>query len=367
MNVVVACDSFKGTISSLRICELAERAADGFCKLTAIPIADGGEGTVDCFMYALGSGARRVSVEIKDLYMRPVTASYCLCGDTAVIETASAAGLDPNRLQVAQATTYGLGQLVLSALDNGARDIIIGLGGSGTNDCGIGMAAALGARFKDIDGNDVPLCGQCLSRIEKVDVSALDPRLRFCRVRAACDVDNVLFGPGGAAYVFAPQKGADADCVAMLDSGMRSFAKIIMRDFGIDISHDHGSGAAGGLGAAVKFFLGGELVSGIDLSLDAAGFDAAAADADLIITGEGCVDMQSLSGKAPYGVARRCVGKRVVCLCGKKGDGFEHLLDNGISEIICINPDGVDFDTAAKNCEKYMYLTLKKLISDGER
>lgn len=366
MKVVVACDSFKGTVSSLRICELAERAAGGSCALTAIPIADGGEGTVDCFMYALGPQARRISVEVHDLYMRPVTASFCLCGRTAVLETASVAGLDPNRLQVAQATTYGLGQLILSALDSGARDIIIGLGGSGTNDCGMGMAAALGARFTAADGAEVPLCGEGLAAVDKVDISALDPRLRSCRVRAACDVDNVLYGPKGAAYVFAPQKGADACCVDMLDLGMRRFAEVIRRDFGSDIAHAPGSGAAGGLGSAVKFFLGGELVSGIDLSLDAAGFDAAVKDADLVITGEGCVDSQSLRGKAPYGVARRCEGKRVVCLCGKKGEGCEALLSAGISQIVCINPDGTDYAAAAENCEEYMYRTLKKLISDCE-
>ncbi len=346
-SCVVVSDSFKGSLESRQICDIARACAaedlSGW-RVHALPVADGGEGTVDSMLAACGG--ERVACTVSGPYGDPVPAAFGLLADTgsgsgatAVVETAQAAGLPlaqaAGRLDPLAASTYGVGELAAAALSRGARHVVVGLGGSATNDGGCGAAAALGVRFLDDRGRAFVPAGGTLRRIARIDASAARERLAGVRVTAMCDVDNPLAGPQGAAAVFAPQKGADARAVRELDAGLAHLVDVVERDAGVDIRDLPGAGAAGGMGGGLVAFLGADLRPGIECVLDAAGFDVMLRDADLVVTGEGRIDAQTLSGKVVAGVARRArrAGVPVVALAGAIDPALdaEALRDLGVT------------------------------------
>lgn len=310
-KIVIASDSFKGSLSSLQVAESVAAAIAGElpgCEIVKVGIADGGEGTVEAVVG--GTGGRLVRKVVSDPLMRPVEAVYGVLPDgrTAVIEAAAASGLtllDHSERNPLRTTTYGTGELIMDALAGGCRRFVIGIGGSATNDGGTGMLSALGFRFLDRSGNVLAGVGENLGKIASVDSSGVPVCVREAVFTVACDVDTPFCGPAGAARVFAPQKGASPEMVERLDEGMRSFACVILSSVGVDVASSPGAGAAGGLGGAFKAFLGAELRSGVDLVLDAVGFDRILEGADLVITGEGKIDSQTARGKAPAGVLKR--------------------------------------------------------------
>ena len=275
--------------------------------------------------------------------MRPVESAFGITGDgvTAVIEMASASGI---QLVTAEeknpwiTTTFGTGELIHAALDRGCRDIILGIGGSATNDCGMGMAAALGVKFLDASGNMVMQGGGMLDEVATVDMSGLDERIKDTKIMVACDVTNPLTGPEGASHVYGPQKGADPEMVNKLDSNLKQFAVLIREQLGKDVGEIPGAGAAGGLGAGLIAFLDGELAKGVSIVAAKTGLDAAAARADIVITGEGGIDFQTQFGKTPYGVAQvaKKHGKPVIAVAGTVGDGVDELYSKGIDAVISI-------------------------------
>ena len=311
---VVVSDSFKGTVSSREICAIAQQVIPRHfpaCEVVCIPVADGGEGTVDCFVQAMG--AQRVGVTVTNALGEKSAAAYARLGELAIIEMAAAAGLPQvGALRCpGTATTYGVGELIAHAVDSGCRKILLGLGGSATNDGGCGCAAALGVGFLDADGQSFVPVGDTLGRIVRIDTAEAEALLRSVEITVMCDVTNPLYGPTGAAYVFAPQKGADAEKVKSLDAGLRHFGDVIRSQYGLDVSAMPGAGAAGGMGAGCVALLGGTIQSGIDAVLDVTGFDRQLEGADLVITGEGRIDSQSADGKVVSGVARRTRAKGV--------------------------------------------------------
>lgn len=299
-KIVVVPDSFKGTMSSVEVCDIMEKGIKNIyprAQVVKIPIADGGEGTVDAFLsYDRGE---KVKVRVKDPLLRDIDSFYGILPDgTAVIEMAAASGLPlvENEKNPCLTTTYGTGQLIKAALDKGCRSFIIGVGGSATNDGGIGMAAALGVRFTDSEGKEISLTGAGLGALQHIDASGIDVRLAQCEISVACDVKNPLYGENGAAYVFAPQKGADAPKVELLDNNLRHYSEVIMKCMHKEIHGVPGAGAAGGLAAGLLAFTPARLAPGIELIMDYIDFEKAISDAELIITGEGKIDGQSLAG-----------------------------------------------------------------------
>ena len=322
-KVVVASDSFKGCLSSWQVADAVEKgihdALPG-CDVVKLAVADGGEGSMDALMTTLGG--KPVRLMVSGPLGRPVEAEYAWIDDsTAVIEMARASGLTllaPEERNPLLASTYGTGQLIADALGKGCRRFMICIGGSATNDAGTGMLEALGYRFMDSAGNILKGCGEALGRISSIDVSNVHPALTESEFIVACDVNSPFCGPDGAAHVYGPQKGASPEMVEHLDKGMRHFARIIFQVTGVDVTDMPGAGAAGGLGGALKAFLTAEISRGADMVLDAVHFDDAIKDADLVITGEGRIDSQTLAGKLPYVVARRAAVQNipVVALCG---------------------------------------------------
>ena len=333
---VVVSDSFKGTVSSREICAIAQQVIPRHfpaCEVVCIPVADGGEGTVDCFIQAMG--AQRVEVTVTNALGEKSAAAYARIGELAIIEMAAAAGLPQvGALRCpGTATTYGVGELIAHAAHSGCRKILLGLGGSATNDGGCGCAAALGVRFYDADGQSFVPVGDTLGRIARIDTAKADELLRSVEITVMCDVTNPLYGPTGAAYVFAPQKGADAEKVKSLDAGLRHFGDVIRSQYGLDVSAMPGAGAAGGMGAGCVALLGGTIQSGIDAVLDVTGFDRQLEGADLVITGEGRIDSQSADGKVISGVARRTRAKGVplIAIAGGIADSAGAVYDIGVS------------------------------------
>ena len=350
---IVISDSFKGSLPSRDICAIARERIPLFfpaCEVRALNVADGGEGTVDCFLDSCG-GERVLVSGVQNPYGEPIDAAYGLLPDgTAVVEMAAAAGLPlvAGRKNPCITTTYGVGQLITDALARGARRIVLGLGGSATNDGGCGCAAALGVGFLDADGQSFVPVGDNLGRIARIDTAEAAALLRSVEITVMCDVTNPLYGPTGAAYVFAPQKGADAEKVKSLDAGLRHFGDVIRSQYGLDVSARPGAGAAGGMGAGCVALLGAELRRGIEVVLDVVGFDALLADADLVITGEGRIDAQSTHGKVVGGVARRAHarGVPVFAIVGDVGDDAYGAYNAGVSAIFSINRLAVPRDEA---------------------
>ncbi|OMI25124.1 glycerate kinase [Bacillus haynesii] len=346
MKIVIAPDSFKESMTSL---EAARSIEKGFkavlpdAEYVNIPVADGGEGTVQALVDATGGDI--VHQTVTGPLGKPVKAAYGLLGDgkTAVIEMAEASGLHlvpPGQRNPLLTTTRGTGELILDAAEKGVSTIIIGLGGSATNDGGAGMAAALGAKFLNRDGEEIENSGGALAEIAKIDVSGLNPKLKHIQFEAACDVDNPLTGPRGASAVFGPQKGANSEMTALLDQNLKHYAAAVKAELGCEIDSIPGAGAAGGLGAGLCAFLNAELKSGVDIVLDTLSFSERIKGADLVITGEGKIDGQTVSGKTPAGVAKRARSENipVIAFAGSLGEGCELVYDIGISALFSIVP-----------------------------
>jgi glycerate kinase len=322
VRVLVAPDKFKGSLTAGAAGDAIAaglRLAQPRLEVLLAPVADGGDGTVDA---AVAAGFQRVTTTVTGPIGQPVVSGYALREETAVIELAEASGLRrlPNgRTAPLTATTFGTGELIRAALERGARRVVVGVGGSATSDGGVGMAQALGVRFLNRRGEDVGPGGAALRDLETISVDGLDPRVRSAELIVASDVQNPLLGPSGAAAVYAPQKGADASDVAELEKGLGTLASVVARQFGVDLAAMPGAGAAGGAGGGAVAFLGARIVSGIDYLLDLIGLPELLRSADLVITGEGSLDEQTLHGKAPAGVAAaaRAAGKEVVAVCGR--------------------------------------------------
>ena len=365
---VVVSDSFKGTVSSREICEIAQRVIPRHfpaCEVVCIPVADGGEGTVDCFIQAMG--AQRVEVTVTNALGEKSAAAYARIGELAIIEMAAAAGLPQvGALRCpGTATTYGVGELIAHAVDSGCRKILLGLGGSATNDGGCGCAAALGVRFYDADGQSFVPVGDTLGRIARIDTAEAEALLRSVEITVMCDVTNPLYGPTGAAYVFAPQKGADAEKVKSLDAGLRHFGDVIRSQLGIDVSRMPGAGAAGGMGAGCVALLGGTIQSGIDAVLDVTGFDRQLEGADLVITGEGRIDSQSADGKVISGVARRTRAKGVplIAIAGGIADSAGAVYDIGVSAMFSTDRAALPVDMLGARSPGDYEATLSDIMS----
>ncbi len=363
-KVIIAPDSFKGSLSSFQVCRIIEdvlRNKYESLNCVCMPVADGGEGTVDTYLYNLGG--EKITLTVRNPVGDEVEAYYARIDEsTAVIEMAQASGItliDP--LAPMKADTYGTGQLILSALDKGIRNIIIGIGGSGTTDCGTGCIKALGGRFLDKNGKEVRQGGEGLVDIETVDLSGLDERVGKCSFTVLCDVTNPLYGKNGAAFVFAPQKGAGAEEIKTLDNGLRHFAQKVRDELGEDNAEAEGAGAAGGLGYALMTFLGAGMKSGIDNILDMCRFEEKIYNADLIITGEGKMDMQSLSGKVPFSVAKRAKGVRTVAVVGINEVDPSVAEEMGIDEIIQTNPEHLPFNEILPHCEEMLRNAVNKI------
>ncbi len=355
MKIVIAPQSFKGSISAL---DAARAMEEGVLRVlpdaeaVLVPVADGGDGTLETLVEATGGEVR--STTVTGPIGKPVAAEWGALGDgqTAVIEMARTSGLallsleerDPLR-----ATTYGLGEVLREALDAGFRSFIVGIGGSATNDGGAGMAQALGVRLLDEAGNDLPPGGAELADLRRIDTAGLDERVVGARFSVACDVSNPLTGPEGASAVYGPQKGATRDMVERLDAALANFAKVVERDIGTSIEAVPGSGAAGGLGGGMMAFLGGSLRAGVDIVLDHVGLDEKLEGADLVITGEGQIDFQTVYNKAPIGVARRSKqrGIPVLAVCGALGKGFESVHAEGIDAVVSILSAPMTLDEAS--------------------
>lgn len=348
MHVVIAPDSYKGSLSAIGVADAMQLGILRVfpeASVDKVPIADGGEGTVVALVAATNGAVFKntVSGPLGD----PVEAEWGMFGDgkTAVVEMAAASGLPlllkPDRRDVLRACTWGTGELVRAALDKGAERIIIGIGGSATNDGGMGFARALGAKFRDASGADLPPGGAALANLVSIDLSGMDPRLAKTEILVACDVDNPLCGPRGASAVFGPQKGADPEKVAQLDAALGHYAGIAAAATGkTQVAETPGAGAAGGLGAALLYFADAELMPGVSLVLSATNFDARVRKADLVFTGEGRTDFQTVFGKAPVGVAGAAKkhGKPVVCIAGGLGNGANDVYDHGIDVLASITP-----------------------------
>lgn len=357
MKVVIAPDSFKESLSAKQVsAAIYEGLARVWCDATffCVPVADGGEGTVEALIDA--TEGKRVTVTVKDPRMRAVTACYGILGDrrTAVIEMAAASGLDhleANERNPKRTTSYGTGELIRDALDQGIERLIVGLGGSATNDAGIGMLAALGARFLDHNGHSITLDGAGLSQLVEIDIRGLDPRLGNCDILVACDVDTPLCGEYGASAVFGPQKGASAADVALLDTALARFGALTRTLTGRDVASEAGSGAAGGMGAALLGYTNARLKPGVDLVLDAVGLAKLVADADLVFTGEGRIDFQSVRGKAPVGVARlaKRFGVPVVALAGCTGKSYQAVYECGIDAVFAAVPGAMPLQQALRD------------------
>ncbi len=324
MKIVIAPDSYKESLTAL---EVATEIEAGFrevfpdAKYVKLPMADGGEGTVAAMVDA--TGGRRVEVVVTGPLGEPVVACYGLTGDgnTAIIEMAAASGralVPPALRNPWKTTSFGTGELVKAALDAGVNHLIIGIGGSATNDGGAGMLQALGVKLLDLSGREIGFGGGKLANLDHIDISGMDVRLKSCRIEAACDVNNPLTGPKGASAVFGPQKGATPEMVAALDTNLIRYASVINRDLGVRVESVPGAGAAGGMGAALLAFLDAQLRPGIEIVMEAVGLEAAVQDADLVITGEGRIDSQTIHGKTPIGVARMAkrFGKPVIGIAG---------------------------------------------------
>ena len=345
MKIVIAPDSFKESLSALQVAAAIEagfRAVFPDADYRKLPVADGGEGTVRAMIDA--TGGRRVEHVVTGPLGEPVQAFYGHIegagaeGALAVIEMAAASGLElvpPTRRDPLVTTSRGTGELIGLALDSGARRFVLGVGGSATNDGGAGMLQALGARLLDAEGRALGPGGASLARLARIDVSGLDPRLQASQFHIACDVDNPLAGPRGASAVFGPQKGATPQMVAQLDAALAHYGALIARDFGREVADMPGAGAGGGIAAAMVVFLDGHLRPGLEIVAEAVGLDAAVRDADLVITGEGRIDGQTLSGKTPMGVARVAArhGKPVLAIGGGLAPDAGAVLEQGIEAV----------------------------------
>ncbi|MCR5288452.1 MAG: glycerate kinase [Treponema sp.] len=363
---IVIPDSFKGTMSAIEICDIMTKAIHTVfpeCTVESVPIADGGEGTVDCFMYALNS--KKIMVSTTGPYGEKIEAYYTRIGNKAIMEMACCAGLplvgdnkDPSKT-----TTFGLGTLILHAIQNGCTEIVIGLGGSCTNDGGTGVARALGTTFYTSEGKIFNPKSDEFTSIAHIDNSKTEKLLSNIQITAMCDIDNPLCGPIGASAMFGPQKGASKDMVAILDKNLDALSSIIYKDLHKDVKEIPGAGAAGGMGAGIVAFLGGKLKSGIETVLDTVHFNTLLQGTDIVFTGEGKIDAQSFHGKVISGIANRTKAAHIplTVIAGDIGDDIpEDVYDRGISGIFTINRKALPY----KELKSYSPEYLKKTMLD---
>lgn len=357
MKIITAIDSFKGSMTSLEVASAFEKGVKKIfpnAEVLKFSIADGGEGTVQSLID--GGKGEIINIKVKNPLMKEIDSFYGIIKDKkiAVIEMAAASGLplipfeDRNPLNT---TTYGTGELILDGLKRGCRDFIIGIGGSATNDGGIGMLAALGYNFLDINGKSLDPIGKNLINIKSIDISNANPLLKECNFLIACDVDNPLFGERGAAFVYGPQKGATPEIVKELDLGLQNYALVVLNTFGIDIGTFPGAGAAGGLGGGFLGFLNGTLKPGIDIIIETIELEKHIQNADLIITGEGRIDFQSIMGKTPIGVSK--LGKKhnipVIAIAGSITDDAGVVHNYGIDAMFSIINSPISLENALKS------------------
>jgi len=341
MKVLIAMDSFKGNFDSLTVAGIVERGIRKVYKdatIDKVAIADGGEGTVDAIVKTLNGRYERI--EVTGPMGSKVIAKYGIVdGNTAVIEMAEASGLalvPENERNPLRASTYGTGELILDAINKGCTRIIMGIGGSATNDGGTGMARALGARFLDSEGKELDEGGGSLDSLARIDISGMNEKIASTEFIVACDVTNPLYGEKGASAVFGPQKGADSEMVKTLDNNLRHYSEIVKRDLGIDVANEPGTGAAGGLGYGLMVFCKARLTKGIEMVLDTIKIENRMKDVDVVITGEGRVDGQTVFGKVPVGIAARAkkFGKPVFAIAGFMDEGADLVYDHGIDAVM---------------------------------
>ena len=371
MKIVIAPDSYKESLSAL---EVASAIEQGFREIwpnaeyVKLPVADGGEGTVEAMVAA--TTGRIVDVDVTGPLGEPVTAFYGLSGDerTAFIEMAAASGLEQVPVALRdplKTTSWGTGELIRHALDAGVDHIIIGLGGSATNDGGAGMVQALGAKLLDARHNEIGKGGAALDALAQIDISQLDPRLAACRIEVACDVTNPLTGKEGASAVFGPQKGATAETIDRLDTALAHYAQIIARDLDVDVLELAGGGAAGGMGAALYAFCGAQLRRGIEIVTDALQLDACVADADLVITGEGRIDSQTIHGKVPVGVAKvaKRYNKPVIGIAGSLTADVGIVHEHGLDAVFSVIYTVCTLEDALKNAAENVRMTARNVAA----
>jgi len=367
MKIIFAPDSFKGTFSSSEIIEYLEKGAKKYfdnLEVVKVPIADGGEGTVDAIISA--TGGKYLQCNVTGPLGDKVNAKYGLVNDIAVIEMAEASGItlvDTDKRNPLFTTTYGTGELILEALNQGAKEIIIGIGGSATNDGGIGMAQALGVHFYDKQGNEVGLGGQYLEKINSISLKDLDDRFKNIKITVICDVTNPLTGPCGATYVYGPQKGGSKEILDRLEEGMTNYKHVIEKELNIKLNDIPGTGAAGGLGAALVAFLGGKLKPGIETILDLVQFESLAKDADLVITGEGRLDGQSIFGKVPTGIGKRCknLKAKVIVIAGSVGEEVDKVYNYGIDAIFSTIDKPITLEEALNNSNELLVQAIDRM------
>lgn len=370
MRIVIAPDSFKGSLSSKEAAdamELGIRKVISEADIVKIPIADGGEGTVLTLVKTLGGEI--IKTKVIGPLGETIESYYGVLNDkeTAIIEIANASGLTlvpPEKKNPMLTTSYGTGQLIKTALDSGVKKIVIGLGGSATNDGGVGMAQALGVKFIDKDGRDVGFGGGQLSKIQKIDMSAIDKRIEEVTIQAACDVDNPLCGPNGASFIYGPQKGADKEMIHILDKNLEHLAEIIKKDLGADIINLPGAGAAGGLGAGLVAFLNAELKKGFDIIANILNLDDYIKGVRVVFTGEGQIDKQILSGKAVYGVAKTAkkYGAYVIAIVGTINDDAYELFGKGIDGMESIVDKPMTMEEACKTAKQLVERTAERVM-----
>ena len=367
---VVAPDSFKESMTAKEVCDAMEKGikeADSAAEVIKVPMADGGEGTVDSLVDA--TQGQRVIVEVTGPLGNKISAYYGILGNgtTAVIEMAKASGLEiveKKKRNPMITTTFGTGELIRDALDHNVKEIIIGLGGSSTNDGGSGMAQALGAKLLDQNNHQIPFGGGNLDKLDKIDISNLDSRLQDVKIILANDVTNPLIGKDGASRVFGPQKGATPEMVEKLENNLQHYAKIVKRDLNKEVALVSGAGAAGGLGAGLMAFTTCEMRRGVDLAIEVTKLEEKIRDADYVFTGEGGTDFQTKFGKTPYGVAK--LGKKyhkpVISLAGYLGEGIDSLYSEGFTAIFGIIPGACDLSTALKNGPSNVARTTENIV-----
>ena len=344
MKILIAPDSFKGSLSAMEVCdniEIGIRKVHKDADVIKVPMADGGEGTLEALISSINGTI--YEKQARDPLFRNIISKYGILGDrkTCIIEMARVSGLPlliEEERNPMNTTTYGTGELILEGLNQGCRKFVIGIGGSATTDGGIGMAAALGVKFKDGSHKELSPIGSSLSKIKHIDISMIDKRIEDSIFTIASDVDNPLYGKNGAAYIYGPQKGADENMVIELDEGLRNYSNIIKKDLGKDIKDIKGAGAAGGLGAGLMVFLNAEMKSGIDIVIESTELEEKIKSVDLVITGEGSIDFQTQFGKTSYGVAKlaKKYNKPVIGICGTIGEGVGVLYDHGFTSIFSI-------------------------------
>ena len=370
LKVVAAPQTFKGSISALNAAEAISIGVKNIypsAEVFLCPVADGGDGTLETLVEV--SNGNIVECVVEGPTGTPVEAQWGAMGDeqTAVIEMARTSGLallDLNERDPLNASTYGLGEAILSALDQNYRKFIIGIGGSATNDGGAGMAQAVGISLKDEFGKEIPRGGAALSKLHSIDTAGIDPRIKQSEFMVACDVNNPLTGPEGASAVYGPQKGATPEMITQLDEALKNFAETILRDLGEEVEHISGAGAAGGLGAGMMAFMGGTLKPGVDIVLDTVGLADKLKGTDIVITGEGGIDFQTVYDKAPIGVAKlaKNLGIPTIALAGLVGKDFQVVHREGIESVFSIVNGPMTLENASSNAHRLIVESTEQVM-----